>query len=322
MLKSIEKAAILLNYVGDDAVQSIMGHLKSEYVERLSVVMRSMEEISPDVAHDVLQEFLRENNLARPAMRAQFTTERANKYLQQMQEQEEEEEEEVDLQTFLQKADHKQLIELIKNEHPQVIAFILSYIPTDISGQILPLLPAEVQASTALRIATMGTPQKDMIKHLNRMLGNKIKLLTSKTMQVGGVPSLVKILRGAGRNSERIILEHFQEEKPELAVEIKKLMLVFEDLVLLDDISIQKVLRDIDSKILARALKKTTPEIKELLMKNLSERARNILKEEIETLGMTPLKDVEKAQQQIIEVVRQLEEKGEISINKEKEELV
>ncbi len=321
MLKPIEKAAILLNYVGDDAMQSILGRMKTEYAERVSSVMKSMEDVSPDVSRDVLQEFLRENNLVKPAMRPQVTTERANKYLQQMEEQEEEEEE-IDLVTFLQKADHKQLIELIKNEHPQVIAFILSYIPSEISGQILPLLPSELQASTALRIATMGTPQKDMIKHLNKMLGNKIKILTSKTMQVGGIQSLVKILRGAGRNSEKIILEHFQEEKPELAVEIKKLMLVFEDLVLLDDVSIQKVMRDIDSKILAKALKKTTPEIKEMLMKNLSERARNILQEEIETLGMTPLKDVERAQQQIIEVVRQREEKGEISINKEKEELV
>jgi flagellar motor switch protein FliG len=154
------------------------------------------------------------------------------------------------------------------------------------------------------------------------MLGKKVKVLTSRSRQVGGVESLVKIMRGAGRNAERIILEHFLEKRPELASEIKNLMLVFEDLVLISDINIQKVLKDVDTKTLAKALKKTTPEIRDVFMRNLSERARQVLQEDLDSLGRIPMKEVEKAQQYIVEVLRRLEEKGEITISKEKEELV
>jgi flagellar motor switch protein FliG len=322
MLKPVEKAAVLLRYLGEDNVQGVLKLLGRDNATKLTNIMKGLDDVSEDTINEIIRETL--NRVSTPTVRAKnrLTAEQANNYLKRFEEAENDETEEIDLIGFLQKADHKQLIELIKNEHPQVIAFILSFIPSDISSQIMPLLSPEMQADAAMRIATMGTPQKDMIKYLNKMLGNKIKLLTSKTMQVGGVESLVKIMKGSGRNSERIILDHFLKEKPELAYEIKNLMLIFEDLVLLDDASVQKILRDIDTKILAKALKKTTPEIRDMIMKNLSERARNILSEEIEALGMIPIKEVERAQQQVVEVVRQLEEKGEITINKEKEELV
>jgi len=322
MLKPVEKAAVLLRYLGEDNVQGVLKLLGKDNATKLTSIMKGLDDVSEDTINEIIRETL--NRVSTPTVRAKnrLTAEQANNYLKRFEEAENDETEEIDLIGFLQKADHKQLIELIKNEHPQVIAFILSFIPSDISSQIMPLLSPEMQADAAMRIATMGTPQKDMIKYLNKMLGNKIKLLTSKTMQVGGVESLVKIMKGSGRNSERIILDHFLKEKPELAYEIKNLMLIFEDLVLLDDTSVQKILRDIDTKILAKALKKTTPEIRDMIMKNLSERARSILSEEIEALGMIPIKEVERAQQQVVEVVRQLEEKGEITINKEKEELV
>jgi len=322
MLKPVEKAAILLKFLGEENIQGVMKLINKDHAARLTAIMKNLDDVSEESINEVIRETL--NRVSAPAVRAKnrLTAEQANNYLKRFEETESEEAEEIDLIGFLQRADHKQLIELIKNEHPQVIAFILSFIPSEISSQIMPLLAPEMQSDAAMRIATMGTPQKDMIKYLNKMLGNKIKVLTSKTMQVGGVECLVKILKGSGRNSERIILDHFNREKPDLAYEIKNLMLIFEDLVLLDDTSVQKILRDIDTKILAKALKKTTPEIKEMIMKNLSERARNILSEEIEALGMIPIKEVERAQQQVVEVVRQLEEKGEVSINKEKEELV
>jgi len=322
MLKPVEKAALILRYLGEENIQGVLKLISKDHAAKLTAIMKNLDDVSEETVNEVINEAL--NKVAAPAVRVKnrLTTEQANNYLKRFEESENEEAEEIDLIGFLQRADHKQLIELIKNEHPQVIAFILSFIPSEISSQIMPLLAPEMQSDAAMRIATMGTPQKDMIKYLNKMLGNKIKVLTSKTMQVGGVECLVKILKSSGRNSERIILEHFKREKPELAYEIKNLMLIFEDLVLLDDTSVQKILRDIDTKILAKALKKTTPEIKEMIMKNLSERARSILAEEIEALGMIPIKEVERAQQQVVEVVRQLEEKGEVSINKEKEELV
>ncbi len=321
MLKPVEKAAILLKYLGEENIPGVLRLINKDNVIKLTDTMKGLDDVTEDIINEVLRDAL--NRVAAPVVREKnrLTAEQANNYLKRLEESEEEAEE-IDLIGFLRKADHKQLIELIKNEHPQVIAFILSSIPADISSQIMPLLTPEIQSDAAMRIATMGTPHRDMVKHLNKTLGNRIKVLTSKTAQVGGVDCLVKILKGSGRNSERIILEHLHRQKPDLEYEIKNLMLLFEDLVFLDDISVQKILRDIDTKILARALKKTTPEIKEIIMKNLSERARNILNEEIETLGMIPVKEVERAQQQVVEVVRQLEEKGEITISKEKEELV
>ena len=316
MLSSFDKAAVLLTQIGDDNLQNILPLLKKEHVKRLIEALKNVENIPVTVRREILRDALNKDT-GGEKKEAQM---KSSTFMDLMND--EEEEEEIDVISFLERAEHKQLLELIKSEHPQVMAFILSYIPHYLSSQVLAQLPDDIQTDVAFRIATMEIPQKDMIRHLNIMLGNKIKMLTRKTKDVGGVGSLVKILKGAGRNSERIILEHFRKEKPELATEIKDMMLVFEDLVFIDDIYIQKILRDIDTKILAKALKKTTQDIKDLIMKNLSERARAILSEEMSSLGPMPVKEVERAQQQIIEVVRQLEEKGELNINKENQEYV
>jgi flagellar motor switch protein FliG len=323
MLRPIEKALVLLKCVGLDNLETVLTRLKSGDAAKLRGMVEKMEDIPGDKKRAALLEIF--GHMDTPALpgRTSPDMEKANRYLQMMEEEEEEpEEEEVDLISFLHRADHKQLIELIKSEHPQVIAVIVSFLPPEISCQIIPLLQPDVQADVAYRIATMGAPHKDMLRHLSTMLGKKVKVLTSRSRQVGGVESLVKIMRGAGRNAERIILEHFLEKRPELASEIKNLMLVFEDLVLISDINIQKVLKDVDTKTLAKALKKTTPEIRDVFMRNLSERARQVLQEDLDSLGRIPMKEVEKAQQYIVEVLRRLEEKGEITISKEKEELV
>jgi flagellar motor switch protein FliG len=215
------------------------------------------------------------------------------------------------------------LVEIIQNEHPQVIAFILSYLPYDKAGDILQTLTAEEQTDIAYRISTMQTPNPIALKHLDHVLGEKLNLLSSSAdMEVGGVDSLVKIMRGVGRKSEKTILENLETVDPELSKEIKGKMFVFEDIVQLDNRSIQKVLKDVNMNSLALALKKCSTEISDLIMGNLSERARAVLMEDISVMARVPLRDVEMAQQEIVEIIRRMEEAGDIVIRKEEEEYV
>jgi flagellar motor switch protein FliG len=224
---------------------------------------------------------------------------------------------------LLQRSDKKQLIEAIQNEHPQVVAFILSYLPFDKAGEILSTLSSSEQADIAYRISTMESPNPIALKHLDHVLGEKLNLLSSTAdMEVGGVDSLVRIMRGVGRKSERVILENLENLSPDLSREIKSRMFIFEDIVQLDNRSVQKVLKDVNMNTLALALKKCSVEISDLIMSNLSERARAVLVEDISVMQRVPLRDVEAAQQEIVEIIRRMEEAGDIVIRKEEEEYV
>jgi flagellar motor switch protein FliG len=166
----------------------------------------------------------------------------------------------------------------------------------------------------------MEPPNPVALKQLDRMLSDKLNTLTvTGSVDVGGIDSLVKIMRGVGRNSERSILQRLDVTNPELSEEIKSRMFVFEDIVLLDNKSIQKVLKDVSMSILALALKKTPQDIVDLILNNLSERAKAVLMEDINSMGKVPLKDVEMAQQEIVEIIRRMEEAGEVTIRKEEE---
>lgn len=221
---------------------------------------------------------------------------------------------------FLQRADSNQLLEIIKREHPQVIAFVLSYVPPEQGAGILAKFSPKQQADLAFRISSMDTPNRTALKHLDRMLGEKLDFLAaSGSIEVGGVDSLVKIIRGAGRKTEKQILEELNESHPDLSEEIKSQMFVFEDIVNLDNISIQKLLKAVDTKLLVMALKKASDELKDLIMKNLSDRARSMLQDEMQFLGKVPLREVEAAQQELAETIRRMEESGEIVIRKEDE---
>lgn len=330
MVSQKEKVAILLTALGPSLSSAIIKHLDPARAAEMLDVMKKVEGIAPSTKQMIIGEFFRKGAAARGQIRqaaGSLPTEpqkpqKPKRAGYVVPGEEEDDGEDVDVLEFIQNADHAQLFELIKNEHPQVVSFILAYIPPEVSSQIMPLFSEEMQRDVAFRIATMQVPQRDMIKHLNKILGNKIKLLTKKALTVGGVETLIKIMKGAGRATERIIIDTFQKDNPEIAEEIKKRTLVFEDLTLLDSSNMQKILRDIDTKILALALKKTSDEIKDLIMRNISERARGMLEEDIAAMGKVPLKEVEKAQQDIIEIVRQLEEKGEIQIKREEEELI
>ena len=226
---------------------------------------------------------------------------------------------------FLRRLDRIQLQDIVETEHPQVAAFVLSYIHADMASSLLASLDPERQVEIARRIARTEPPQREGITHLVRSLSNRLSFLGAAervTEEVGGVDSLVGIMKNVGRDVEQNILQGFEEEEPELAEEIKKRMFVFDDLVLLDDRAFQKVLKEVDGKILALAMRRASKEIVELIHRNLSERARNILKEDVASMGKVRVRDVDKAQTEIVNIVRRLEESGEINVSREDEKFV
>jgi len=185
--------------------------------------------------------------------------------------------------------------------------------------------PRRAQLDIARRIARSETPQREGIKHLVRSLSNRLNFLGADRVgeeEIGGIESLVNIMKGVGREVEQNILHGFETVEPELADELKKNMFVFDDLVLLDDRSMQKLLKEVDGKILALSLKRAPAAISDLILRNLSERARKILQEDMEAMGKVRVRDVDQAQTAMVGAVRRLEEAGEIQLTREDEKFV
>ena len=218
---------------------------------------------------------------------------------------------------FVRKTDPSQVLNFIQDEHPQTIAMILSYLSPSQSAMILGSLTPEKQADVAKRIATMDRTSPDVIKEVERVLERKLSsLLNQDYTIVGGVDAIVDILNTVDRGTEKHIMESLEIEEPELADEIRKKMFVFEDILLLDDRAIQRVLRDVDNNDLSIALKGANEEVQNVIFKNLSKRLAAMIKEDMEFMGPVRMKDVEEAQQKIVGVIRKLEDSAEIVISR------
>jgi flagellar motor switch protein FliG len=216
---------------------------------------------------------------------------------------------------FIRRTDPAHLLNFIQQEHPQTIALILAYLEPNKSSIILQNLPHEVQSDVARRIATMDRTSPEVLREVERVLEKKLSTLSSEDYTTaGGVESIVEILNLVDRASEKQIIEALEDEDPELAEEIKKRMFVFEDIVMLDDRAIQKVMREVDSQELAKALKSVDTEVQDKIFRNMSKRAAGMLKEDMEYMGPVRLKDVEEAQQKIVSIIRHLEDTGEIVV--------
>ncbi len=216
---------------------------------------------------------------------------------------------------FLKRTDASQIINVISNEHPQTVALILAYLPADTAAQVVSALPEELQAEVAMRIALMDRTAPEVIREIERVLERKLSSVINQDFtSAGGLRALVDLLNQVDRGTERTILETLDEQNPELADEVRRMMFLFEDIIVLDDRSIQQVLRDVDSKELAMALKGTSEEVQDAIFRNMSERAALNIKEELEFMGPVRVKDVEDAQQKIVAVIRRLEEAGSIVI--------
>ena len=218
---------------------------------------------------------------------------------------------------FVRKTDPSQLLNFIQVEHPQTIAMILSYLTASQAAMVLGALPPEKQADVAKRIAMMDRTSPDVIKEVERVLERRLSSLVNQDYTiVGGVDAIVNILNTVDRSTEKHIMESLEIEEPELADEIRKKMFVFEDILLLDDRAIQRVLRDVENSDLGIALKGANEDVQNAIFNNLSKRLAAMIKEDMEFMGPVRMKDVEEAQQKIVSVIRKLEDAGEIVISR------
>ena len=218
---------------------------------------------------------------------------------------------------FVRKTDPSQLLNFIQDEHPQTIAMILSYLSAGQASVIIGSLVPEKQADVAKRIALMDRTSPDVIKEVERVLERKLSSLVNQDYTiVGGVDAVVNILNTVDRATEKHIMESLEIEEPELADEIRKKMFVFEDILLLDDRAIQRVLRDVDNNDLGVALKAANEDVQNVIFKNMSKRLASMIKEDMEYMGPVRMKDVEEAQQKIVGIIRKLEDSAEIVISR------
>ena len=216
---------------------------------------------------------------------------------------------------FIRRTDPAQLLNFIQAEHPQTIALVLAYLAPEKASVILHNLPGDIQGEVAHRIAIMDRTSSEVLRELERVLEKKLSAQSSDEYHAaGGVEHIVEILNMVGRDSEKKIIETLEDMDPELAYEIKNRMFAFEDIVMLDDRSIQKIMREVDQSELAKALKSVDTKVQDKVFRNMSRRAANMLKENMEYMGPIRLKDVEDSQQKIIAIIRHLEETGEIIV--------
>ena len=322
-MSGVQKAAILLIALGPERSADVFKHLKEDEIEELTLEIANTRSVSPQVKEDVLNEFyqvcLAQQYIAEGGIG--YAKELLDKALGNDKAQEVITKLTASLQVrpieFDRKTDPSQLLNFIQDEHPQKIAMILSYLTAPQASMVLGALPPEKQADVAKRIAMMDRTSPDVIKEVERVLERKLASLVNQDYTiVGGVDAIVNILNAVDRSTEKHIMESLEIEEPELADEIRKKMFVFEDILLLDDRAIQRVLRDVDNADLGVALKAANEEVQNVIFKNLSKRLAAMIKEDMEFMGPVRMKDVEEAQQKIVSVIRKLEDAGEIVISR------
>ena len=320
-MDGVEKAATLLIALGPEKSAQIFKHLKEEEIEQLTLEIANTSSVSPQTKEMVLNEFyeiclaqqyIAEGGIgyAKELLEKALGEEKAKRVIGKLT---------ASLQVrpfeFIRKTDPSQLLNFIQDEHPQTIALILSYLPPSQSSLVISSLPPEKQADVAKRIAQMDRTSPDVIKQVEKVLERKLSSLVNQDYTiVGGVDAIVSILNSVDRGTEKHIMETLEVEEPELADEIRKKMFVFEDILSLDDRAIQRVLRDVDNSDLALALKGATEEVQNIILNNLSSRLAVMIKEDMEFMGPVRMKDVEEAQQKIVNIIRKLEDSAEIVI--------
>ena len=322
-LTGIQKGAILLISLGPERSAEIFKHLKEEEIEDLTLEIANTRSVTPQIKEQVLEEFyqvclaqqyIAEGGIgyAKELLEKALGEEAANNVIGKLT---------ASLQVkpfeFVRKTEASQLLNFIQDEHPQTIALILSYLNASQAALIVSALPPDRQADVAKRIALMDRTSPDVVKEVERILETKLSSLVNQDYTViGGVDSVVEILNTVDRSTEKHIMETLEIDEPELADEIRKKMFVFEDILLLDDRAIQRVLRDVDNGDLAVALKSANEEVQNAIFNNLSKRLAVMIKEDMEFMGPVRMKDVEEAQQKIVNVIRRLEDSAEIVISR------
>lgn len=329
-MDGFKKAAILMISLGTETSSQVMKHLPADVIQKVSYEIANTDVVSPKEKDQVLNDFVN------TAQARQYVLDGGIDYAKNVLKQAlgpQKAKEVIDLLTQIQyrerpfniarKADEQQLVNLLLDEHPQTIALVLCYIQPDKAARVLSEFPKELQVDVAERIGTISSTSPKIIHRIEKVMESKFStLIENDSEKVGGVKALVDILNSASRSTEKSILGDLEKTQPTLAGEVKASLFTFEDIVTLDKMDVQKVLRDVANDVLALALKGSNDDIKNFIYENLSNRAVDNLKEELEFMGPTRLSAVEEAQQEIVGVIRKLDEAGEIYIGRGEEDAV
>lgn len=316
-----QKAAILLISLGPEVSAQIFKHLRDDEIEQLTLEIANVRKVDSNEKDSILaefhqicmaQEFISQGGIAyakeilEKALGNQKAMDIINRLTATLQ---------VRPFDFARKADPSQILNFIQNENTQTIALVLSYLQAQQASMILSALPEDKQADVAKRIALMDSTSPEVVAQVERVLEQKLSAtVTQDYTSAGGIEAIVQILNGVDRGTERTILDALEIQDPELAEEIKKRMFVFEDIVNIDNRSIQRIIRDLENADLQLALKVASEEVRESIFRNMSKRMSETFKEEMEYMGPVRLRDVEEAQTRIVATIRRLEESGEIII--------
>lgn len=318
-----QKAAAIVVALGSETSAQVYKHLREDEIEQLSLEVSKLERLSPEEMKEITDDFyglcvtqkvITEGGVdyAKDILEKAFGQQQATSFMERVTK---------SLRTkafeFVRKADYKNLLNIVQNEHPQTLALILSYARADQAAQIISELPKEKRIDVVERIAKLDRASPEIIRVVERTLEKKFASIVSiDLMELGGVNYVADVMNHADRATEKFVFDELKNKDPKLADEIRKLMFVFEDIVYLDDMSIQRFIREVDSKDLAVALKASNEDVAEVMFKNMSQRMQETIRTDIEYLHNVRMRDVEEAQQRIVATIRQLEEEGEVVISK------
>lgn len=318
-----QKAAQIIISLGADVASSIYKHLQEEEIEKITYEITRQDSVSPETADQVVDEFYGlcvaqkvylEGGVAyaKVVLEKAFGVQQGSVLLERVTK---------TLRTkafeFIRKADYKNLMNMIMNEHPQTIALILSYARADQASSVIAELPKSIRVDVVERIARMDRTSPEVIKQVEAILERKFESVVSvDLLEVGGINYIAEIMNNIDRGTEKFIFDELSRNDPKLSEEIRKRMFVFEDITILDSIAIQRFLREVDTKEMSIALKGSNKEVTDIIFQNMSQRMGETVRSEMEYLHNVRVRDVEEAQQKIVAIIRRLEEEGEIVILK------
>lgn len=328
-LTPTQRAASIMIMLGADRASKIYQFLKEEEIEQLSIEIAKLDRITPEEMQSNIEDFyglcvtqkvINEGGVlyAKDILEKAFGSQQASSYMERVAK---------SLQTrafdFVRKADYRSLQMMLQPEHPQTIALVLSYARSEQAAQVIVELPREKQIDVVERIANLDSVSPEMIAIVEETLGKKFaNIASAEQVEVGGVTYVADIVNRVDRATEKYIFERLDERNPALSEEIHKLMFVFEDVTKLDDFAIQRFIREVDTKDLAVALKATSEEVKECIFRNMSARMRETIQQDIQYLNNIRMRDVEEAQQKIVEVITRLEAEGQLVIARGEEDAI
>ncbi len=326
-LKGIEKAAILLMVLGEEVAPQIIKTLNDKEIRKIGQVAAKLGDVDPESVESAMTEFLNEVKLAgksimggedflKTAVESAHGKEKADNLLSDIYATSH-------AMEFLNSVDPKITKNILIKEQPQTIALILAYMQPDRAAQVLAILPQEIRSDVVVRMANLDPVSPEILQDIEEVIDEEIKAIGAlSSEQVGGIEHVAEMFNQMDKSSMTEMLTEIEESNPELADNIRSLMFVFEDLINVDDRGIQTILKEISNESLVLALKGASDELKAKIFKNVSSRAAEMLKEDLETMGPVKLSDVETAQGEIVRTAMRLEEEGKIVLGGSGEELI